>query len=90
MDHQIGFGDAVAELHDFDVAVGLLPNALVAILAKNERLAVFELQNLLTASLALGQREPRAIVEDIAVLQNFDERRAFMAGAVFSVSFRCP
>jgi hypothetical protein len=37
---QIALGDAIAELHDLDVAVGLAANALVAVLAIDQGLAV--------------------------------------------------
>jgi len=40
---EIGFGDAVAERHDFDVAIGFAANALVVVFAEYQRLAVFEL-----------------------------------------------
>ena len=80
VDHQIGFADAVAELHDFNVAIGAAAKALFAILAKDHGLAVFELQNVLAAGFFFGDPEPGAVVEDIAILQNFDERRTFMGG----------
>ena len=38
MDDQVGFGDAVAKLHDFDVAIGLAANALVSFLPKTRGL----------------------------------------------------
>ena len=83
VDDEVGFADAIAELHDFDVTIGFLADALVAVLAEDERFAVFEIDDVLTARIALGQIEPRAVVKDIAVLQNLDERGTFVGGCVF-------
>src|SRR5579872_6515627 len=88
VDQQIGFGDAVAELHDFDVAVRLATDTLVAIFAEDHGLAVLELYDVLAARFALGQREPRAVVEDVAVLEDFDERRAFVCSGGFERVFQ--
>src|ERR1700722_16153237 len=63
VDDEVGFGNAVAELDDFDVAVGLATNAFVAVLAEDKRLAVFQLDDVLAARVALSEVEPRAIVE---------------------------
>src|ERR1700676_150692 len=87
VDHQIGFADAVAELHDFNVAIGGAANALFAILAEDHGLAVFELQNVLAAGFFFGDPEPGTVVEDIAILQNFDERRTFVGGRCFKRVF---
>ena len=54
MNEQIRFGDAVAERHDFDVAIGFAANALVAILAEDQRLAVLELDDVLAARFFFG------------------------------------
>src|SRR5258708_37977381 len=81
-DH-IRLGDAVAELYDFDVAVRFPADTLVAVLAENHALAVFELEDVLAAGIAVRQREPRAVVEDVAVLQNFHVGRTFVCGRVF-------
>src|SRR5579863_7133857 len=43
---------------------------------------------MLAACVAFREVEPRAIVKDIAVLQNLDERRAFMRGGVFQGLFQ--
>src|SRR6266852_6240001 len=80
MDHQIGFADAIAECDDFDVAITLATNALIAIFAEDQRLAVFQLNHVFAAGLLFGDAGPRAVVEDVAVLQNFDERAAFVGG----------
>jgi hypothetical protein len=34
---------------------------------------MFELQHVLAARILFGQAEPRAVVENIAILQNLDE-----------------
>ena len=67
------FRAAVAERYDFHVQTGHA-NALVAILAEDQGLAMLQLDDVLAAGFALGERKPRAIVKDIAVLQDFDER----------------
>src|SRR6266699_1997589 len=45
-------------------------DALVAVLPENQRLAIFELDDVLDACIFFGQGEPRAIIEDVAILQN--------------------
>src|SRR5204863_10155788 len=80
VDEKVGFGDAVAELNDFDVTVGFATDAFVAILAEDKRLAVFELDDVLAAGILFGKGKPGAVVEDIAVLQNFDERGTLVRG----------
>ena len=79
VDEQIFFGDAVAELDDFEIEA-VQADALVAILAEDERLAVFELDDVLAARVFFGERFPRVIVEDVAVLQNLDVRGALVRG----------
>jgi len=88
VDDEIGCGDAVGELDDFEVTVGLAADALVAVLAENHRLAVFQLEDVFAAGIALGQVEPRAIVEDVAVLQNLDVGGTLCAAACLRVSFK--
>ena len=59
VDEQILLGDAVAELDDFEIHA-VEANALVAILAEDQRLAVFELDDVLAAGFFFGEVEPRA------------------------------
>ena len=59
VDEQIFFGDAVAELDDFEVEA-VQANALVAILAEDQRLAVFELDDVLAARVFSVSEIPRA------------------------------
>ena len=73
VDEKIGLGDTVAKLNNFDVAVGLAADALIAILPEDEWLAMFELNDVLAARVLFRKREPGAVVEDIAILQNFYE-----------------
>ncbi len=54
VDHEIGFRDTVAELHDFNVAIGFAADALIAILAEHQRLAVLELHHVLAARIFFG------------------------------------
>ncbi len=79
---KILLGDAVAELDDFEVEA-VQANALVAILAEDQRLAVLELNDVLAARVFFRDVRPRAVVEDIAILQNFHVRRALVGRGFF-------
>ena len=79
---EIAFGDAIAELHGFDVAIGFAANAFVAVFAVDQRLAVLELKDLFAARIFFGERKPRAVVENVAILQNFNKGRASVSGGV--------
>src|ERR1700732_1766741 len=52
---EIRFGDAVAERHHLDIAVRLAANALVAVLSEHERFAMLELNDMLSARIAVGE-----------------------------------
>ena len=83
MDEQVRLGDAVlAELDDLGPQAAQ-PDALVAVLAEDHRLAVLEVQHPVLADVPVGERAPGAVVEDVAVLEDLDERRALVeAGRV--------
>ena len=83
VDDQVGFADAVAELHDFDIPIRGATYTLFAIFAEDHGLAVFQLQYILAAGFFFGDPEPSAVVEDIAILQNLDERRTLVSGCCF-------
>ena len=53
-------------------------DALVAVLAEDHRLAVLEDEHPVLADLAVGEVAPGAVVEDVAVLEDLDERRALV------------
>src|SRR5256885_15114942 len=55
VNHQIRLADTVSELDDFDVAVRLSANTFVAVLAENHGLAMFELEDVLAAGVAVGE-----------------------------------
>src|SRR5437773_689474 len=78
VNHEIALSNAIAKLHDFDVAIRFPANALVVVLAIHQRLAMLQLQDMLAARIPLGEREPRAVVENVAVLQNLHEGRPSM------------
>ena len=80
VDDQVGLGDAVAEGYDLDVAIGLATDALVAGFSEDEGLAVLELNDVLAAGIFFGDAGPGAVIKDVAVLQDFDEGRAFVSG----------
>jgi len=63
VDDQVGFGDAVAEGHDLDVAIWLAANPFVAGLSEDQRLAVLELDDVLAAGLFFGYAVPGAVIE---------------------------
>ena len=88
MDDEVGFADSVAELNDFDVAVGFAADAFVAIFTEDKRLAVFKLDDVLAASIAFREREPGTIVEDVAILKDFHEGRALVRGRVLQGFFQ--
>jgi len=87
VNEEIGLGDAVAQLNDFDVAVRLAADAFVAIFSEDERLAVLELDDVLAAGVFFGEREPRTVIEDVAVLEDFDEGGAFVLGGLLESVF---
>src|SRR6266478_3530869 len=82
VDDEAGLGDAVAQMHDFDVPVGGSPDTLIAVLAEDERLAVFELDDVFAAGVFFGDAGPGAVIEDVAVLQDFDEGGAPVRGGL--------
>ncbi len=85
--HEIALREAIAELHDFNVAVRLPADTFVAVFAEDQRLAMFELHHVFAARITLGQREPRAIVEDVAVLENLHKRGALVCSGVLQRFF---
>src|SRR5713226_9268289 len=87
MHHEIALRETIAERHDFNVAVRFPADTFVAVLAENQRLAMLELHHVLAARIAVGQRKPRPIVEDVAVLENLHKRRAFVCGGVLQRLF---
>src|SRR5260370_34374773 len=80
---EIRFGDAVAEWHDFDVAIGLAADAFVVVFAEDQRLAMLELENVLAARGTLRERKPSAGIESAAGLHDFHKRGAFLRGGWF-------
>lgn len=68
MNDKIRFGDTVAQRDDFNVAITLAANALVAVLTEDKGFAVLKLENVLAACVFFGQAGPCAIIENIAVL----------------------
>src|SRR6185312_4476679 len=53
-------------------------DAVLAIVAETQRLAVFEVDHALLAHVLVRERVKRTIVEDVAVLENLDERHALV------------
>src|SRR5229473_4622096 len=73
MHHEILLRDAVAELHDLG-PLPVHPNTLLAILAEDQRLAMLEHQLMIGLDLLVRHIVESAVIENIAVLQNLDER----------------
>src|SRR5271168_3228121 len=70
VDEQIALRDAAAELHDFQIHADHA-DALVAIFAEDHGFTLLEGDDVLAAGVTFGEREPGAVVEDVAVLQDF-------------------
>ncbi len=79
---QIVFGDALAQLDDFRLQA-MQADALLAIFAENERLAVLQVDDVIRFHFAVGSVEEGIAVEDVAVLINLDESSAFMMSGPF-------
>src|SRR6185436_3863480 len=76
VDEEIRLADAVlADRHDFRMETPQ-PDPLVTVLAEDHRLAVLQHEHPVLADLAVREVPPRAVVEDVAVLEDLDERRA--------------
>src|SRR4030095_2583750 len=63
-------------------------DALVAFLAKDERLGVRELEDLFAAGVLFGDTGPGAVVENVAVLKDFNEGGALVRGGLFQGVFQ--
>ena len=85
---EVGLGDAIAERNHFDVAIGFPADTLIAVLPENQRLAMFQLDDMLAARIFFGYGEPRAVIEDVAILQNLDECGTLMRRGVFQSVFQ--
>src|SRR5687768_3788093 len=73
--HQdIGFGDSVLADRDYFGMRAIHPNPLIAIFAENHRLAVFEIEHFVLSHAALSKVIESAVVKDVAVLIDLDER----------------
>jgi hypothetical protein len=79
VEQQVILGDALTQLDDLGIHA-VEANTLVAVLAEDQRLAVFQLDRGLGLGLAIGGVVERAVVEDIAVLVNLDERGTTVLG----------
>ena len=79
VDQEVRLGHAVlADRHDLGMQAREA-DALVAVLAEDHRLAVLEDEHPVLADLAVGEVAPRPVVEDVAVLEDLDERGALVA-----------
>ena len=77
VDQQVVDRDAILEIDDFGIEP-VQADALVAILAEDHRLAVLEIQNVVGLDALVGGVLEHAVVEDVAVLVDLDERRALV------------
>src|SRR5260370_14632688 len=82
MDDDVALADTVAE-RDRLGPLPVHPDSLVAVLAEDERLAVFEHQLMVGLDLLVAHVVEGAVIENVAVLKDFDERRAAMPMSAF-------
>src|SRR5438128_5273426 len=82
VDEQVVNRDAAAQSNHFRIH-SVQAYALVAVLAENERLTVFEVQGVIRLDAFVGGVIENAVVEDLAVLINLNECRAFMSRGAF-------
>src|SRR5262249_164555 len=78
-EEKIIFGDALAELNDFRIHA-VEANALVTVLAEDQRLAVDQLERGVGLGVALRGIFPGAVVEDVAVLVDLEKGGAGVLG----------
>src|SRR5260370_41501844 len=78
----VALADAVA-VRDHLGLSPVHPESLVAVLAEDERLAVFEHQLMIGLDLLVADVVEGAVVENVAVLGDLDERRAAMPMSAF-------
>ena len=82
MEQQVVFLDALAQFNDLGFHA-VEADTLVTILAKDERLAVLEFNDVVSPGPALGRLIPGTIIENVAVLVDLDERCSAMLGGSF-------
>src|SRR5439155_15408254 len=82
VDEQVVNRDAATQSNHFRIH-SVQANALVAVLAENERLTVFEVQGVIRLDAFVGGVIENAVVEDLAVLINLNEGCAFMSRGAF-------
>ena len=80
VDEQVRLGDAVAERHDLGLAGRSCGCPCRVPLPKTSGLPCSSTSCVSALMLLLGQVRERAVVEDVAVLQDLDERRALVRG----------
>src|SRR5260370_30307971 len=78
----VALADAVAE-RDHLGPLPVHPDSLVAVLAEDERLAVLAHQLMIGLDLLVADVVEGAVIENVAVLEDFDERRAAMPMSAF-------
>src|SRR6266436_8633822 len=88
--YEVALRDPVAKLDDFDIAIRFPADALIAVFAEDQRLAVLQLHYVFAARIALGQREPCAIIENVAVLKDLHECGTLVRGGMFERFFQLP
>ena len=79
----------VGDVYDCEGGVGAADDAALAVGAEPDRLAVLEPDGELVAGVGVLERLERAVVEDVAVLVDLDQRGAAVRGGARSTSVRC-
>src|SRR6185295_9614913 len=78
MHDQLRLADSVAQLDYFEVHIASHSHPAIVLLAKDQRLAMFELDHLIILYSALGEHIKSVIVEYVTVLVDLDKRNAFV------------
>ena len=77
------------DVDDLEQRVGAAHDAVLTLRTEPDRLAVLEPDREVVAGVGLLQRLEGAVVEDVAVLVDLDERRAACCAAARSTAVRC-
>src|SRR5438105_13377750 len=78
VNQEVACRDAMAQGHDLGIQA-MQPNALVAVLAEDQRLAVFQMQRIVRLDALIGGVLEDAVVENLAILVDLDKRRALVS-----------
>jgi len=78
VEQQVVFCDPFAQFDHFRLVVTVEANAFIAIFTKDQRFAMFEIDDILFFLVLLGSKFKRARIKDITVLVDFHKGRPFV------------